>query len=278
MTTLLSTPAPTPAPTPKPTFSEVLAKTFASAKDNLGFLLVCLLIFAGLFIIALLFEKMFLKNRKKPLGTRYITYTALFSCMAAVLMLLEIPLFFAPAFYKIDLSELPILLCTFQLGPVAGIIAELVKIMLKLLLKGTTTAFVGDFANFVVGCAFVLPASVIYHAKPSFKNAAVGLAVGTAVMTVFGSAFNAFYLIPKFAQLFHMELDSIVAIGTKVNKFITNLPTLVMFAVVPFNLLKGLIVSGITLALYHPLSKPLKLPSASAAKTKPTERQELRQH
>jgi len=135
--------------------------------ENLKFVAVCLLIFAGLFLVAWYLEKRLCKNRKSLSDTHYITYVAVFSCMAGVLMLLEIPLFFAPGFYKMDLSELPVLICTFYLGPVAGVVSELLKIMIKLLLKGTTTAFVGDFANFAVGCSFVLPASVIYHANPS---------------------------------------------------------------------------------------------------------------
>lgn len=174
--------------------------------------------------------------------------------MAGVLMLIELPLFFAPSFYKLDISELPILICTFYLGPVAGVVAELVKVLVKLIIKGTTTAYVGDFANFVVGCSFVLPASIVYHAKPGKKSALVGMAVGTLIMTVFGSAFNAIYLLPKFAEMFGMPLDAIVGMGTQVNAAINSVSTLVLFAVVPFNLLKGVIVSALTFLLYKRIS------------------------
>jgi riboflavin transporter FmnP len=238
---------------------ETLKKTLAAAKENLGFLLVCLLVFAGVFAVAMLFERLLVKERKKLSDTHYITYTALFSCMAAVLMLLEFPLFFAPGFYKLDISELPVMICTFYLGPVSGVICEFLKIVLKLIMKGTSTAFVGDFANFALGCTFVLPASVIYHAKPSRKTALIGLAAGTLIMTVFGSAFNALYLIPKFAKLFHMELDAIVAMGTEVNRRITSLPTLVLWAVVPFNLIKGVAVSALTFLLYKRISPLMHL-------------------
>ena len=231
-----------------------MEKLLQSAKENVGFLLVCALVFAGLFLVAWLFERLLVKNRKKFSDTHYIAYTAIFSTMAAVLMLLEIPLFFAPGFYKLDLSELPVMICSFYLGPVAGVVAEFIKVFLKLIFKGTGTAFVGDFANFAVGCTFVLPASILYHAKPSRKSALVGMIVGTLVMTVFGSAFNALYLIPKFAQLFHMELDKIVGMGTAVNGHITSVYTLVLYAVVPFNLLKGIIVSALTFLLYKRIS------------------------
>ena len=222
--------------------------------ENLGFVLSCAATIALLFVAAALFEKYLVKERKAFSSTHYLTYTAIFAALAGALMFLEIPLFFAPSFYKIDLSEIPVMICTFYLGPVAGVAAELLKVMVKLLLKGTSTAFVGDFANFAVGCSFVLPASVIYHAKPGRKTALLGMAVGTAVMTVFGSAFNAIYLLPKFAVLFGMPMAAIIGMGTKINPSITSVSTLVLFAVVPFNLLKGVIVSALTFLLYKRIS------------------------
>lgn len=222
--------------------------------ENLTFVLSCVLIIAAIFIVALLFEKYVCHDRKSFSSTHYISYTAMFACMSGVLMLIEIPLFFAPGFYKLDLSEMPVLICTFYLGPVAGVATELLKVIVKLLLKGTTTAYVGDFANFVVGCTFILPASMIYHAKPGKKTALTGMAVGTLIMTVFGSAFNAIYLLPKFSELFGLPLDTIVGMGTAVNGAINSVSTLVLFAVAPFNLLKGIVVSALTFLLYKRIS------------------------
>lgn len=222
--------------------------------ENFKFVLTCLAIFAGIVLVAALFEKFICKDRKLFSSTHYISYTGIFAAMAGVLMLIEIPLFFAPGFYKLDLSEIPVLICTFYLGPVAGVVAELLKVVIKLLLKGTTTAFVGDFANFVVGCSMVLPASIIYHAKPGKKSAIIGLVVGTIIMTIFGSLFNAVYLLPKFSELYGMPLDAIVGMGSKVNGAINSVSTLVLFAVVPFNLLKGAVVSAVTVLLYKRIS------------------------
>lgn len=222
--------------------------------ENLKFVLMCLGVIAAIMLAAALCGKYLCKDRKSFSSTHYISYTAIFACMAGVLMLVEIPLFFAPGFYKLDLSEMPILICTFYLGPVAGVAAELVKVLVKLLLKGTTTAFVGDFANFAVGCSFVLPASVIYHARPGRRTALVGMAAGTLAMTVFGSLFNAVYLLPKFAELYGIPMETIVSMGTAVNGSITDAATLVLFAVVPFNLLKGIVVSALTFVLYKRIS------------------------
>lgn len=222
--------------------------------ENLKFVLMCLGVIAAIMLTASLCGKYLCKDGKSFSSTHYISYTAIFACMAGVLMLVEIPLFFAPGFYKLDLSEMPILICTFYLGPVAGVAAELVKVLVKLLLKGTTTAYVGDFANFAVGCSFVLPASVIYHARPGRRTALVGMAAGTLVMTVFGSLFNAVYLLPKFAELYGIPMETIVSMGTAVNASITDAATLVLFAVVPFNLLKGVVVSALTFVLYKRIS------------------------
>lgn len=238
--------------------------------ENLRFILVCVAVFAAILAVALAAERLLSKDRKKLSSTHYISYTAIFSCMAGVLMIFDLPLFFAPGFYKLDVSELPVLICTFYLGPVAGVISELIKVMVKLLLKGTSTAFVGDFANFVVGCSFVLPASIIYHAKPGKKSALLGMVVGTLVMTAFGSLFNGIYLIPKFAELYGMPLEAIVAMGTKVNASITSVTTLVVFAVVPFNLLKGAVVSLLTFLLYKRISPLLHKGDERMAKRKKT--------
>ena len=235
-----------------------MGKLISAAKESLGFLGICLAVFAAIFLLAWLLEKALMKNEKrkaKMWSAKYIAVVAMFSAFGGVLMLLEIPLFFAPGFYKMDLSELPVLLCSFYLGPVAGVLTEFLKVFIKLLLKGTSTMFVGDFANFVVGCTFILPASAIYHAKKSKKSSIVGMVVGTLCMTVVGSLFNALYLIPQFAKLFHMELDAIVSMGTAVNKHIVSVPTLVLYAVVPFNLLKGIVDSVLTFLLYKRLEK-----------------------
>lgn len=232
-----------------------MSEFLQTVKENLSFLLTCLAIFAALVLIAWLAERFLIPERRKISAARRVSYVAIFAALATVLHMLDFPLPFAPAFYEIDFSEIPVLICAFYMGPVSGVVCELLKIVLKLLLKGTSTAFVGDFANFFVGCAMVLPAAVIYHCKKSKKTAILGLTVGTLVMTVFGSAFNAFYLIPKFSQLYGLPLEVIVGMGTEINRRITSVGTLVLFCVVPFNILKGVVVSFLTMVLYKRVEK-----------------------
>lgn len=237
---------------------ENLSKLWAAVQDNVTFLLVCLLVFAGIFVVALALEKLWLKPEKQS-PARRAAYVGIFSAIAAVLMYLEFPLPFAPGFYEIDFSEIPVLICSFSLGPVAGVVCEFLKVVLKLFLKGTSTAFVGDLANFVVGCALILPASVVYFANKTKRSAVIGMAVGTACITVVGSLFNAIYLIPTFSVLFGQPLEVIIGMGTAINPAITSVNTLVLFAVAPFNLLKGVADSVITFFLYKRIERLLRM-------------------
>lgn len=229
--------------------------------ENVVFVLEFLAIVVVLFAIAYIAEKYAQKKagvKEKIFTTRKIAMIGMFSAIAAILMLIEIPVGFAPGFYKLDFSELPVLIGTYAFGPAAGIMIEFCKILLKLLFKSTSTAFVGELANFAVGCSFILPASIIYLLKKSKKTALAGCLTGTLIMTIFGTAFNAVYLLPKFSQLYGMPLDAIIGMGTKINPYITNITSFVILAVAPLNLMKGMSVSVITLMTYKKLSPILK--------------------
>ena len=234
-----------------------MAELWIQVQGNLSFLGICAMIIAALAALARLAER-FLPQRRKVSPARRITIVAVCAAVATVLHILDFPLpFLAPGFYKLDFSELPVMLCGFYLGPSATVACEAVKILLKLLLKGTSTAFVGDFANFAVGCSLVLPAAIIYHVQKSRRSAVIGLTAGTLVLTVFGSAFNGIYLLPKFAELYGMPLDTIITMGNAVNSGIHSVATFVVLAVAPLNLIKGAAISLLTMLLYKRVAKPL---------------------
>ncbi len=201
-------------------------------------------------------------NSAKPAAVktnvRKMVMIAMLGAVSMILMWFEIPLWFAPPFYKIDLSEVPVMIGTFALGPVSGILIELIKVILKVITKGTTTAFVGDAANFLIGCALIVPAGIIYSRCKSKKNAMLGMIVGTAVMTVAGCLINAYVMLPVYGKAFGMPMDALVAMGSAVNPAIKGLGTFVILAVAPFNLLKGVLVSVATLLLYKHVSPVLK--------------------
>lgn len=225
-------------------------------RENLQFVLVCALVVAALTAVAKAAEATFLKeNVARVSSTKYLSLCGMLGALACVLHLLDFPLpFLAPEFYKLDFSELPVMIGGFFLGPVGAVMIELVKILLKLVIKGTSTAFVGDLANFVVGCALVVPASVIYHLKKTKKCALISLMVGTLIMAAFGSVFNALYLLPAFSKLYGLPLETIVGMGSAINKNISSVNTLVMFCVFPLNLLKGGMVTALTMLVYKRIS------------------------
>lgn len=191
------------------------------------------------------------KNSKSKI--RLLIKIAMLSAIAAVLMLFDFPLPFAPCFYELDFSEVPVLIGGFALGPIPAIVIEALKVLLKSIMKGTMTVGVGELANFVIGCALVFPVALIYKYNKSFKNAVLGLIIGIISLTVVGALMNYFVLIPFFSKVF-MPLDVIVSMGTKINKNIVDLKTLIILAVVPFNLLKGIVTSVITMLIYKRLS------------------------
>lgn len=196
---------------------------------------------------------------KKLFTTKNLVLMAMFSALGAVLMLWEFPIpFIAPTFYEIDLSEIPILVGAFIMGPVAGVIMEVVKILLEIVMKGTTTAYVGEFANVCIGCCLVVPASIIYKHKKTKKNAVIGMVVGTLTMTIVGAALNYFIMLPFFAKFYGMPLDVIIGMGTEINSFISSKFTFVLICVAPFNLLKGVIDGLVTLLIYKRISMLIK--------------------
>ena len=219
--------------------------------NHLSFVLICVAIIAAIGIAARLIERA-LPQLRQVTPARRVSIIGICAALAAVLHMLDFPLpFLAPTFYKLDFSEVPVLLAGFFLGPSATVACEGIKILLKLLLKGTSTAFVGDFANFVVGCCFVLPATVIYHVRKTKKSAIAGLTVGTVSMAILGSAFNAVYLLPKFSELFH------VAMGASIFPGVNSVSTFVFFCVAPLNVVKGALVSILTMLLYKHVAAPL---------------------
>ncbi len=191
--------------------------------------------------------------KQKWLTTKNLVLMGMFGALAAVLMLFEFPLvFIAPSFYGLDLSEVPVLVGAFSMGPVAGVIIEFVKILIKLVMKPTTTGFVGEMANFVIGCSLVVPAAMIYHTKKSKKSAMYGMIIGTIVMAVAGVVINAVVMLPFYSKV--MPLESIIALGAAINPAVSNIWSFAVICVGPFNLVKGVVVSIVTSLVYKRIS------------------------
>ena len=190
---------------------------------------------------------------KKLFHVRNVVLMGMLGAVGAVLMLFEFPLpFIAPSFYGLDLSEIPVLIGSFSMGPLAGAVIEAVKILVKLVLKPTSTGLVGEFSNVCIGCALVLPAGLIYKFKKTKKGAVIGMIVGTLCMATVGAVLNAVVMLPFYSNF--MPLESIIEAGAAINPAISNVWTFVILAVAPFNLIKGALVSVVTALVYKRIS------------------------
>jgi|GEM_PF-58324 Predicted membrane protein len=244
-----------------------LGKNFSKFREaiqkNFGFFMVVVGTAVGLIVISLLLESIAYKlngHKRVRMNTLTVTVCGMLSAIAAVLMFFEFPIFFAPAtMYKMDFSDIPAIIAGMTFGPVSGVVVEFVKIMLKaLILKPTSTAFVGEYANFVVGCALVVPASFIFQCRRSFKSMLFGGIVGVLVMTTFGTAMNAIYFIPKLGDMFHMSVDKIVEFGTAIWPSVDSLTKFVFYCVAPLNLLKGSAAIALVLIAYRPIMSAIR--------------------
>lgn len=185
--------------------------------------------------------------------TNRIVKIALLSALGAVLMYFEFPVPFFPVFLNLDFSDIPAVIGGFAFGPLAGVMVALVKNILHLIIKGSDSGGVGTLANFIVCSAMVIPSALIYKKHKTKKVALIGLAVGTLTMAVVGGLVNYFILLPFYANF--MPVDKIIQMGAMVNPYITSMKTLVLYAIIPFNLFKGIIISVVTLLIYKHISK-----------------------
>lgn len=189
------------------------------------------------------------------LDVKTIAKMAILGTAAFVLMMIEFPLpFLAPAFYKMDFSEVAVLVGGFAMGPGPAVVIEALKIVLNLLFQGTSTMFVGELANFLIGCSFVLPAAVLYSKNKNRATALKGLVAGTVCMALMGVIMNYFVLLPAYGYFFHMSEEAIVGAGQAIFPFIKSKLGFVAVCVTPFNLVKGLLVSVVTLLVYKHIS------------------------
>ncbi|HHT56599.1 ECF transporter S component [Herbinix luporum] len=199
------------------------------------------------------------KNQKTSslMSIRSLIIMTMLGTISVILMKLAIPVWFAPPWYELDLSEVPVLIGAFTLGPIGGIIIEMIKILLNLVIDFTITAGVGETANFLMGCSLVVPAAIIYHRNKTLKSAIKGLIVGTFSMVIIAGLLNAFVLLPTYAYFFKMPVDSLIETGSKINPAIKNMSTMIFYAVTPFNLLKGSLVSIVTLLIYKRIRRAI---------------------
>jgi riboflavin transporter len=174
------------------------------------------------------YEKVSNKRQGFQLDARMIAQIGVLGGIAFLLMMFEFPLWFAPGFYQLDFSEIPVLIGGFAMGPVAGILIELIKVTLYMLIHGSSTAGVGDLANFLIGCSLVVPAAVIYKTHKSRTQCNYWPCGGNFVNGLCGKLDECLCSSPVYAAAFHMPMSALISAGSAVNPSITSLETFIL--------------------------------------------------
>ena len=187
-------------------------------------------------------------------SVRTISMTAMLAAVAYLLAFLEFPVPLSPSFARMDLSDLPALIGAFAFGPLSGLLIELVKNALQLLT--TSTGGIGEIANFLMGASYVVTAGFIYRYRKTKKTALIACILASIVMGIAAALANYFILLPLFENF--MPLDQLIASFAEFLPFIHTKLDVVLFNAFPFNLLKGLVIGGVTMLIYKKLTPVLK--------------------
>lgn len=196
--------------------------------------------------------------KTKTNNAKTIAFIGMLGALSAVLMSINVPLPFAPTFLKFDIAELPALFAGFFLGPVSGCAVIVVKIVVKLILQGTETVFVGELMNVIGSCAFVLPASLIYKRIHTKKGALLSLSISTVLVSVMAIFLNAYIAFPMYSSLYGMPMEAILEMGSSVNPLVHDNVILMLYGVFPFNLVKHGITSLVTYLTYKRCGNALR--------------------
>lgn len=186
--------------------------------------------------------------------TRILVSVAMLSAVAYILAFIEIGVPLSPSFARMDISDLPALIAAFAFGPMAGVMVELIKNGLQLI--STNTAGVGELANFLMGSALACTAGMIYSRKKTKKAALIGCMTGSMAMAAAAGILNYFVLLPLYENF--MPLEQVIASFAVLMPFIQTKLDVVLWNAIPFNLIKGLLISLVTMLIYKPLTPILK--------------------
>ena len=193
---------------------------------------------------------------RKTFSPRTIAVTAMLGATSAVLMLLSFPMpFLIPGFIKMDFSELPALIASLALGPWWGVLVCFIKNLINVTM--TTTGGVGELANFLLGAAFVLPAGYLYRFKKNRVGALLGSMAGAAASAALSFPINFFITYPFYAVAM-IPMETIIGMYSALLPSVDTLEECLLIFNLPFTLLKGVIVTGLTFLVYKPLSVLIK--------------------
>lgn len=194
----------------------------------------------------------------KRSSVRRLTMAAMMGAVAFVLMYFSFSVPFLSPFADFDFSYLPELIGGYILGPVGAVEIIAVKILLKLVFKGTSSMLTGEVQKFLLSCAYVLPAVLYYRRNRTRRGAVIGLVIGTVIGVITAIITNVYLIFPFYIKLYGMDWAGIIDMCSAVNPYIHDLPTMVAFSIIPFNLISMTVISLIAMLVYKKISVPLK--------------------
>lgn len=197
-------------------------------------------------------------GRARNTKVRSLVMAALMGVLSFILMYFNFPIHVLSPFAEFDGSALPEIIGGFILGPVCALEIIVVKIGLILIFKGSSSFGTGEVQNFLLSVSYVLPAIMYYRRHRTKKGAAIGLVIGSAASIIVAVFTNIFIIFPAYIYLIGMTWDDIIDIFHKVNPYITSIPTIAAFSVIPFNLVSRVATSVITMLVYKKISVPIK--------------------
>lgn len=188
--------------------------------------------------------------------THLMVKIGVFSAIAFALTFFKINLPFFPSFLDLELSDVPEVVMLFSSGTIPAVFVLLVKNIL--MLTKTTSAGIGELANFTIGCSYLIVMGLIYGRFKNEKGLIIGAVPAILVTTVTACLFNYFILIPAYVAILNIPIEGILGAANAVNSSVTDLKTLVLFAIAPFNVLKSVTYSVCSFLLYKSLKQHLK--------------------
>lgn len=192
------------------------------------------------------------RGNEKIFTTKAMVTVSLLSALSYVLMLLESPAYIG--FLRLEFSDIPAIIGAFQFGPMAGLMIEFIKNLIKAI-TATKTAGIGELANFIVSIAYVVPAAILYKKLKSNRKSFIVFTVATISMTIAGFLVNYFVTVPMYATLYG-GMENVLA-GATMIPGIKDMFTLILYGITPFNIVKGIFLGVVGHYTYRLLKNRL---------------------
>lgn len=190
----------------------------------------------------------------KYMSARVIAQIGILATISYFLRFIELPLPIFPVFLKLDISDVPAVFGGLAMGPAAGFIILTIKNIMQIISGGSSTGGIGEIANLVIAGAYVVVVCMAYKKLRSKKGVIIGSIIGTIAMAITGAIINYYVIFPLYAKIM-IPMEQIIQMGQIINPRVTDLYEFMIWLVIPFNIIKGVLTTIVILPLYEKMSK-----------------------